>query len=483
MMQVHLGRKFAEWIGDSLMFNVTVISLYEIGHQSFGAASVGAWLRQAGARVTYQDLSIQALDEASIRTADLIALHLPMHTATRIAATLLPRLRLLNPAAHLCCFGLYAPLNERYLRQLGVQTLLGGEFEAGILALYEGLADEREKKEPGQAQQPRAAISLEKQRFLTPDRADFPSLENYAALDLGDGRQRTAGYTEASRGCKHLCRHCPITPVYNGAFRVVQKEVVLADIRNQVAAGAQHITFGDPDFFNGPGHGLAIVQALHAEFPTVTYDVTIKVEHLLKQRRHLRTLAETGCLFVTSAVEAVDDATLSRLDKGHSVADFEEALRLLRQVGLQMSPTFVAFTPWTTIGSYLELLRTVARLDLVDQVAPIQYAIRLLIPAGSRLLELAEVQELVGPFDEAALVYPWRHPESSMDELQQALLEIIQQGDARAASRRQIFMQVWQMAAHFAQHADSAQDNSYTKIPQFSLYSKPAPRLLENWYC
>ena len=128
------------------------------------------------------------------------------------------------------------------------------------------------------------------------------------------------GYTEASRGCRHLCRHCPVVPIYNGQFRVVQPDVVLADIDAQVAAGARHITFGDPDFFNGPTHAMRIVEALHAAHPDVTYDVTIKVEHLLQHRDLLPRLADTGCAFVTSAVESIDDRVLRLLDKGHTRA-------------------------------------------------------------------------------------------------------------------------------------------------------------------
>jgi len=41
-----------------------------------------------------------------------------------------------------------------------------------------------------------------------------------------------------------------------------------------VAAGATHITFGDPDFLNGPGHALKVVRAAHAEFPRLTFDFT-----------------------------------------------------------------------------------------------------------------------------------------------------------------------------------------------------------------
>src|SRR3972149_9838662 len=104
---------------------------------------------------------------------------------------------------------------------------------------------------------------------------------------MGQGELRTVGYTEASRGCKHLWRHCPIVPIYEGRFRIVQREVVLADIRQQVEAGARHITFGDPDFLNGPGHALAVARGLHAEFPGLTFDVTAKIEHLLRHRDRL----------------------------------------------------------------------------------------------------------------------------------------------------------------------------------------------------
>src|SRR5688572_33277631 len=93
---------------------------------------------------------------------------------------------------------------------------------------------------------------------------------------------------------------------------VVPVEVVLEDIDQQVAAGAAHITFGDPDFFNGPTHARKIVEALHREHPSLTYDAIIKVEHLLAHRELLPVLAKTGCLFVTSAVESVDDLVLEK---------------------------------------------------------------------------------------------------------------------------------------------------------------------------
>ncbi len=217
----------------------------------------------------------------------------------------------------------------------------------------------------GGCKQQEPVISLARQKFLVPDRAGMPELAKYARVVMPGGEQRIAGSTEATRGCKHLCRHCPIVPVYNGAFRVVDREVVLEDIRQQVAAGAQHITFGDPDFFNGPAHALSIVEAMHREFPELSYDVTIKIEHLRKHDAHLATLRDTGCLFVISAVESVDDAVLEKFDKGHTRADFLAVVARFRELGMTLLPTFVPFTPWTTLAGYKDLLDVIAEQGLV----------------------------------------------------------------------------------------------------------------------
>jgi hypothetical protein len=438
-----------------LPVNVLLISTYDLGRQPFGLASPAAWLRAEGHQVWMADLSRERLDAGLVRQADWVAFHLPMHTAARMAVAQFEAIRAMNPAARLCCYGLYAPVNEAMLRGLGVELVVGGEFER---ALADGIAGRDLSAK---------AIRTDRLPFVTPDRSGLPDLSRYARL-VQDGESRTVGYTEASRGCKHLCRHCPIVPVYEGKFRVVPREVVLADVRAQVLAGARHVTFGDPDFLNGPGHALPLVEAFHAEFPEITYDVTIKVEHLLRHADALPVLKRTGCLFVTSAVESLDDAVLARFDKGHTRADFERALALMRARGLTMMPTFVAFTPWTTRAAYLDLLRAVRDLDLVEQVAPIQLAIRLLIPAGSRLLELTDLG--AGPFDPVAMSYRWVHPDEEMDRLCADLQRVIQAADRRGQGRREVFGLIWQRA--------------FGELPDFMLPARATvPYLTEPWYC
>jgi radical SAM superfamily enzyme YgiQ (UPF0313 family) len=455
---------------------IVLISTYELGRQPFGLASPVAWLRARGHEVACLDLSRVALDEAAIRAADLIAFYVPMHTATRLAAGLIDPVRAMNPGAHICFYGLYAPVNEEYLRGLGVGTILGGEFEEGLASLAARL-QRGERNDNGGAAQQEPVISLARQKSLVPDRAGMPELSKYARVVMPGGEQRIAGSTEATRGCKHLCRHCPIVPVYNGVFRVVERDVVLDDIRQQVAAGAQHITFGDPDFFNGPAHSLSIVTAMHREFPQLSYDVTIKIEHLRKHDAHLATLHDTGCLFVISAVESVDDAVLEKFDKGHTRADFLAVVARFRELGMTLLPTFVPFTPWTTLAGYNELLDVIADEDLCENVAPIQLAIRLLIPAGSRLLELPDVRAMVGPFDSAALISPWKHEGARVDALAREISQIVQRGDGLKLSRTEIF-------SHIRRAARAAA--GIKELPGVSLSQAkgtPVPFLDEPWYC
>ncbi len=435
---------------------VLLISTYEMGRQPFGLASPAAWLQAHGHQVDCADLSVDGLPVEVAKQAELIAFYLPMHTATRLAVKVIEKIQRLNPQAHLCCYGLYAPLNETYLRSLGVHTILGGEFEPGLVSLADGLVA-----------QSGPVVSLERLQFLTPVRSSLPPLGQYAQLRM-NGSTKRAGYTEASRGCKHLCRHCPVVPVYQGKFRVVQPEIVMQDIRQQVEAGAQHITFGDPDFFNGPTHAIRIVEALNSEFPTVTYDATIKIEHLLQQHELLPRLKETGCLFVTSAVESVDDAVLQKLDKGHTRADFIDVVKRFRAEQLTLAPTFIAFTPWTTRDSYRDMLSVLLELNLVEHVAPIQLALRLLITAGSRLLELDDIRAVAGGFDEPALLYRWKHSDPAVDELAGEALKLA----GLKGSRREIFRKLWDLVAARPLPED------FDLMPRATI-----PYMDEPWYC
>jgi radical SAM superfamily enzyme YgiQ (UPF0313 family) len=453
---------------------IALLSTYELGRQPFGLASPAAWLRKRGYTVTCMDLSRESLNEQALRQADLVAFYVPMHTATRLTLELLEPVRRINAQAYLCVYGLYASLSADIFRARGISSILGGEFEQALVDLAEHLS--------GLSALPQihpldSTVSLARLRFQVPDRSDLPPLRSYAHLVLPSGEHRTVGYTEASRGCKHHCRHCPIVPVYDGVFRVVDRDVVLADIRQQVAAGAQHITFGDPDFFNGVGHAIPLIESLHREFPQLTYDVTVKVQHVLENADLLPTLRATGCLFIVSAVESLDDSVLAKLQKHHTRADFFRVVELCRRAGITLQPTFVPFTPWTTSEQILDLFEQLRRLDLVESVAPIQLAIRLLIPAGSRLLELDDIRQVIGPFDAPVLAYPWKNPHPGIDQLCNELQDIVALSEKLHRVRSATFDNMYR-AVHQVAHLDSP-----PPAPALLASRATVPYLNEPWYC
>jgi len=437
-----------------------IVSLYELGRPSSGGASAAAAIAAAGADVQPLDLSRQVLADGP-ETTDLVAVHVPMHTATRIALEVTPRARARWPDARFVAFGLYGPLNEERLLDAGFDVVLGPEAEPALAAL---VRDE-----------PRPVAALPRVQHLARDRRGALPLSRYARLHLPDGSARLAAYVESTRGCKHLCRHCPIVPVYGGQFRAVPRDVVLHDIETQLAAGAEHVTFGDPDFLNGPTHALRIVRELHRRHPSVTWDATIKVEHLLKHQALLPELARTGCTLVTTAAESFDDEALAILDKRHTRAELEAALVLCHAVDIAVQPTWLPFAPWVALDDVRALFHGVARLGLVDAVPPVQYAIRLLLPAGSALLEHERVAPHVTDWHADELAWRWVHPDARVDAVQRRLLAEVE-ALPDDVTRREAFERLWRAA-------DDEAGRIWGDPPTGGPVRATIPYLDEPWYC
>ncbi|PYN34390.1 MAG: radical SAM protein [Candidatus Rokuibacteriota bacterium] len=449
---------------------VLLVACYELGHQPLAVAWPAAFLERAGYAPAVMDVSVEPFDSERVRRAKLVAISVPMHTALRLGVTVARRVRDANPTCHIAFYGLYATLNARHLLSGPADSVMSGEIEAALVDLVRTLEGESRPTTPAQP-----SPVLAKLEFPAPSRAALPSLKKYAHLERND-RLELVGYVEASRGCKHLCRHCPIPPVYGGRFFVVPVEVLLADIRQQVDAGATHITFGDPDFLNGPGHALAVARALHEAFPALTFDFTAKIEHLLRHRDRLPELARLGCAFIVSAAESLSDTVLAHLDKGHTRADIETAVRLAAEAGITLRPTWVAFTPWTTLDDYRELLDFVETNGLVDAVDPVQFSIRLLLPPGSLLLESAALRPFLGELVEDQFYHRWTHPDSRMEALHAAVSSLV----AGAAERREDAAVTFQRVRELA-------DRSAGVMPRpasapVARRTRP-PRLTEPWFC
>jgi radical SAM superfamily enzyme YgiQ (UPF0313 family) len=394
---------------------ILLISTYELGHQPLHVASPAAALRDAGHEVRCLDLSIERWDPAAVEWAERVAFSVPMHTAMRLAMRAAQAVKRDRPELPVCFYGLYAPVSRDLTLGRLADRVIAGEYEPALVAWAGGARGGPE-------------TDLGRGRFAVPARDLLPPLERYAHLAL-DGEERPVGYVEASHGCVHMCRHCPIPAVYDGRIRIVGLDTVLADIEQLVALGARHITFGDPDFLNGRKHSLAVVAGMHERFPELTFDCTVKVEHILEFAQVWPELARSGCLFVVSALESVNDDILARLDKGHTTAQAGDAIALLREHGVELRPSFLPFTPWTTREDVADLLEFVGRHDLVGNVDPVQYTIRLLLPEGSLLLDHPDMKPHLGPYDPERLSWTWTSADPAVDELQARLAALAEGGE------------------------------------------------------
>ena len=448
---------------------VLLIACYESGLQPLNLAQPKAVLAQRGFAVDTLDLSVQTLAELPPAPPDAIAVSVPMQTALRLAVSAVSTLRSRWPDVSIAFYGLYAGLNARYLLETNTADhVLAGESE---LALTEWCL----QATGSQACPPTAAeITLQELSLRTrlnlpqPDRHGLPALERYARFQAADGSLHPAGQVAASRGCLHTCRHCPVVPVYRGRFFIPDLKSVTGDIRQQVEAGAGHISFVDPDFLNGPGHALKVTEWLHRTYPAVTFDFTAKVEHLLGRARHLAALKTHGAAFVVSAFEAVSNDILERLDKGHTVQDMERVLTVLAELNLPVHPTWLPFTPL----DFTPGLPGHAGLDRGtrsgERRAAVQLALRLLIPPHSRLLDSNRGASWLEQLEPAEFQWRWRHPDPGMDALQAQVERWV--ADRPDWSGERLFRHVRALAENTDERPLGPQ------LP-------PPPRLTEDWFC
>lgn len=470
---------------------LVLISCYELGHQPNGLAFPMGVLEEAGYAPQGLDVSIEDFDVSKIQLARFIGISVPMHTALRLGLRVAELVRQKSPSCHICFYGLYASLNEEYLLHHVADSVIGGEFESPLLQLVQALDSDtlgplRARSIQGVSRQAGYVAPVLKKPsllFPKPARSALVDLEKYAKLEYA-GQEFLVGNVETSRGCLHTCLHCPIVPVYEGRFFIFSQDVVLQDIRQQVEAGAQHVTFGDPDFLNGPTHSLNILRQAHHKFPELTFDFTTKIEHILRHQSVFTEFAQLRCLFVISAVESFSNVVLTQLHKGHTREDIIQALNIVDAAGMTLRPSFVSFTPWTTLDDYLEMLEIIGTLGLIETIDPVQLSVRLLVPPGSALLRSIHtgadpITRYIRELDRVNFQYPWSHPDPRMDELHRNVSNVVERAVCTPQDSYDTFFKIADVAYKIAGRTSNL--NSIKVKSKNSI--KQVPRLTESWFC
>jgi hypothetical protein len=442
---------------------ILLISTYELGGQPLGLSGAARDLLEAGHAIRAVDLAVDPWPEDALAWADGIATSVPMHTALRLGLAAVERARTERPDLAVAYFGLYAPVAAEFDVLGPNDATLGDDVAAGLVAFADRLG-------------PRGPVPV-----APSPRALLPPLDAYARFRDQAG-ERLVGPVEASVGCNHRCRHCPVPLVFDGRSRAIEMTTILDGVDDLVGLGAGHIHFADPDFLNRPPHALRVVRAIHQRHPDLTLDATIKVTHLLRHRDLLPELAQCGLRFVISAFESVSDTVLDRLDKGHSAADLPTAVALLRNAGIEPRPSLLPFTPWTTRDDLVALVDFVAAADLVPNVDVVQYGIRLLLPPGSLLLGRGDdvLDRSLGEFDESDLGMTWTASDPVLDDLQHALAALAEEAAEAEASPEDAYGAVRATIFDAFGATDPGPPSAH---PECVGPKGVRPHLTESWFC
>lgn len=441
-----------------------VVSTYDLGHQPQLAAVIAGLYEQSNLDYKVIDLSVETdmnklapIESRAGSEIDTLICTVGMLTSAMLFRDVFRYL--VNAEVHinrLFLYGLYASDLAREAEILG----------AGELII---------RSAPTQTEIARD-LDLEPidARRYFPSRKRLGSLDRYKHVKV-EGGKKVSGYVETTGGCRHRCKHCPLPIHFNGKISVNPLMDVLADVEVQVAAGATHVTVGDPDFFNAPVHAMKFARELHKRFSDTTFDCTIKIEHLIKHNRYLGELGQLGCTFITSAVESMSDEILDNLSKGHKRDEIYTAVSYVDNAGIDFHPSFVPFTPWTGKEDYEEILRFVYQMGMEGFVEPVQLAIKLLVPEASLLLSSKEFLPYKGSYSQETFSYLWSYREPAMAELELDVKARVQKGEDDNEPFDETFWDLW--------HITEVYLDREILLPRKLERKAMAVSSSETWFC
>ena len=426
---------------------ILLLSFYDLGKQPKIISELYKKLDNGSNQIDIVDYSIEEKN-LTLDNYDVLGIYASMHTASVLAEQYLRDRKLPNK---LFVFGLYAKVfSEMFSNFQSIHSFDSDELESLLEVQLN----------------PNYSF-----KHSVPDRTILPSITDYSHIVDGSNNL-IAGSVETTYGCKHECTHCPVPIEFKGMFKTFGTEKIITDVTNQVEEGAKHISFNDPDFFNGPKHALKILQLLNEKHPSITYDSTIKVEHILKYPDYFQELKNLNMLFVISAFETTNDHVLNILQKNHSFNDLNKAVELSLENKIDIRPTWMPFSPWTEQNDLISIIKLIENYKLRETVDPIQLTIKLLVPKNSLILKRPEMKEYLLDYDPSSFSYAWKYKFPNIDNIQNELFTYVLQHESENEY------------AQYLGLVDILESHTNETLLNSEKYSQRiVPKLSETWFC
>ena len=426
---------------------ILLLSFYDLGKQPKIISELYKKLDNGSNQIDVVDYSIEEKN-LTLDNYDVLGIYASMHTASVLAEQYLRDRKLPNK---LFVFGLYANVfSEMFSDFQSIHSFDSDELESLLQV----------QLNPNYSY-----------KHTVPDRTILPSITDYSHIVDGSNNL-IAGSVETTYGCKHECTHCPVPIEFKGMFKTFGTEKIITDVTNQVEEGAKHISFNDPDFFNGPKHALKILQLLNEKHPSITYDSTIKVEHILKYPDYFQELKNLNMLFVISAFETTNDHVLNILQKNHSFNDLNKAVELSLENKIDIRPTWMPFSPWTEQNDLISIIKLIENYKLRETVDPIQLTIKLLVPKNSLILKRPEMKEYLLDYDPSSFSYAWKYKFPNIDNIQNELFTYVLQHESENEYTQYLGL------------VDILESHTNETLLNSEKYSQRiVPKLSETWFC
>ncbi|GHD81869.1 RCCLKC-tail radical SAM protein [Vogesella fluminis] len=408
-----------------------VLTTFEGGYQPVTALTGASALKRAGVDVQLVDVYVSGVEVAldAVRSASYVAISIPLFDSLTTGIQLAQRVREANEDAKIIFFGQYASINVERLTGKYCDFTVSGEWEQPLVSIVTNRPQQTAvtavfdiARLHDQGSEPIRPV-ITRDHLLPIDRAMGPPLSKYPQPQLERllGRSLVVGGLETTRGCHHKCTYCSVYAAYDGKVVVVPEDLVIQDVDVLIQQGMTHLTFTDADFFNTKRHGTALMKAIHERHPALTFDFTARVDHILENKQAILDMATYGLSMITSALEFPSQTVLDQVYKEMTVDMIQEAVEFLREVGVQLNPTFIMFNPWSTLEDLAKFHDFIQTAGLTDNVDPVQYETRLHLYKGSPLLENESIQAL--ELEEGEFHVNWKHPDARVDELYASMVK------------------------------------------------------------
>jgi radical SAM superfamily enzyme YgiQ (UPF0313 family) len=188
-------------------------------------------------------------------------------------------------------------------------------------------------------QNPRAFHKLDMDSVLLPrrDLTDRFRGEYFFLFDKPDTSVVT------SRGCPYRCNFCSVWVFYDGKTRQMTPARVLKEI---TAVTTDHMTFVDDNFLMNFKREDAIADLIKAEGIRKRFSMECRTDSIVRRPELVAKWVDIGLYAVLLGLEGASDKTLKSVNKKNTSKANDEAIRILKDLGVIIWGAFLVSPDW-----------------------------------------------------------------------------------------------------------------------------------------